>query len=79
MENIYQKIFLFQFEVDVHVENEGAKQMKMAAESMRNLPIFKNDEEKIQFEACVDVDLSQVYETKTVAFTLVKRLMIKTN
>ncbi|KAK3757650.1 hypothetical protein RRG08_000162 [Elysia crispata] len=50
----------YQFEVDVHVENEGAKQMKMAAESMRNLPIFKNDEEKIQFEACVDVDLSQV-------------------
>ncbi|GFO20664.1 Zinc finger protein zfat [Plakobranchus ocellatus] len=50
----------YQFEVDVLVENEAAKQIKMAAESMENLPIFKNEEEKTQFEACIDVDLSQV-------------------
>ncbi|GFR74629.1 zinc finger protein ZFAT [Elysia marginata] len=50
----------YQFEVDVLVENEGAKKMKQAAESMKNLPIFKNDDEKTQFEACLDVDLSQV-------------------
>ena len=53
--------FSLQFEVDVLAENEGAKQMKLAADSMENLPIFKNDEEKTQFEACIDVDLSQVH------------------
>ena len=32
--------------------------MKAAAESLENLPIFKNDEDREAFEACLDVDLS---------------------
>ena len=34
--------------------------MKAAADSMENVPIFKNDEEKEAFEQSLDVDLSQV-------------------
>ncbi|KAH9515590.1 hypothetical protein Btru_011507 [Bulinus truncatus] len=50
----------YKFDIDVHIENSGAKQMKVAAEALENLPIFKNEEEKIEFESCIDVDLSQV-------------------
>ncbi|XP_012940881.1 zinc finger protein ZFAT [Aplysia californica] len=45
-------------EFDMSVQESGAQQMKAAADSLENLPIFKNDEEREAFEACVDVDLS---------------------
>ncbi|CAL1545757.1 unnamed protein product [Lymnaea stagnalis] len=50
----------YKFDIDVHEESSGAKQMKVAAEAMENVPIFKNEDEKLAFESCIDVDLSQV-------------------
>ncbi|KAI8759371.1 zinc finger protein ZFAT [Biomphalaria glabrata] len=50
----------YQFDIDLHMDSSGAKQMKVAAEAMEHLPIFKTDEEKVEFETCIDVDLSQV-------------------
>lgn len=44
----------------MHNENTGARQMKAAAENMENVPIFRSDDDKTEFEACIDVDLSQV-------------------
>ena len=47
------------FQLNQHDKETGAQTLKAAAEAVDNLPVFKNDKDKEEFEACVDIDLSE--------------------